>query len=152
MSSWYGGKRHGPGLWAGRTVTAISFMSPQLPCATILIVPPQGEDTSNRLLAWGFQVECVKIFSAESKKKKKKRQKLKIYKMLSFAENKNALCIWQGTRWKQIISKKALGGNLLVSISVSSRYLLDHNQVTNGFEGREIYTHLVSQFLACGPN
>lgn len=34
--------------------------------------------------------------------------------------------------------QKALGENLLVSISAPSRYLLGHNQVTNGFEEHEI--------------
>lgn len=53
--------------------------------------------------------------------------------------------------------QKALGQNLLVSISVPCRYLLDHNLVTtayvnNGFEGHEIYTHFISQFLAYEPN
>lgn len=41
--------------------------------------------------------------------------------------------------------QKALGQNLLVSISVPCRYLLDHNLVTtayinNGFEGHDIHT------------
>lgn len=52
--------------------------------------------------------------------------------------------------------QKVLGQNLLVSISVPCRYLLDHNLVTTAyinsdFEGREIYTHLISQFLAYEP-
>lgn len=53
--------------------------------------------------------------------------------------------------------QKALGQNLLVSISVPCRYLLDHNPVTtayikNDFEGHQIHTHFISQFLAYEPN
>lgn len=53
--------------------------------------------------------------------------------------------------------QKGRGQNLLVSISVPCRHLLDHNPVTAAyinadFEGHEIYTHFISQFLACEPN
>lgn len=53
--------------------------------------------------------------------------------------------------------EKALGRNLLISISVPCRCLLNHNLVTtayisNDFEGREMYTDFISQFLTYEPN
>lgn len=52
--------------------------------------------------------------------------------------------------------KKALRQNLLISISVPCRCLLNHKLVitayiSNDFEGHEIYMHFISRFLTYEP-
>lgn len=53
--------------------------------------------------------------------------------------------------------KRALRQNLLISVSVPCRCLLNHELVitaciSNDFEGHEIRMHLISQFITHEPN
>lgn len=58
---------------------------------------------------------------------------------------------------KTKIFRKALRQNLLISISIPCRCLLNHKLVitaciSNDFEGHEIYMHFISQLLTYEPN
>lgn len=52
-----------------------------------------------------FRLNMFKYLVMRGEKKKE----LRMYQVVSFAENKNALCIWQGIWWKQKFSEKHLG-------------------------------------------
>lgn len=83
LSSWYGGERHGPGLWAGRAVTAVSFLclfsNPALPHWYLhLGGKKQAADYSLEI----FSLSVFKYLVLKEKKGDRKRECTKCFILL----------------------------------------------------------------------